>query len=493
MEFSFGDNPNPPKKVGGVGATIFLILFSLPFAGFGIFALVGGVKKLSAGDTKNGFGLCAFGFVFALIGFGLMFAAIWGGKKVRQAEALKQRYTDQLWLVRPDWAAGKIKSTADAQRWVYLVIGLAFGGLGTMFTCAMLPKELANHNYPALLILLFPTIGAAFLIGFVRARLAHQRYGDCYFELAQIPAPLGGTLDGMIQTGTRLQLEHGLHLRLTCLRRYTTNSGKDSHTEEQILWQDEKVYRPQASLPETEPGHTGIPVFFKIPADQPEATPDPGDGIHWRLEAKAKMSGPGFSAVFEIPVFRVAGAVASANDDAVTDPTAALQESVEELRRDENSRITVTDGPEGREFYFPAARNLGMAVFLTIFFIIWTGVIWLMTVKKAPLLFPIVFSLFDIFILFGLINAWFKSSRVTINRDGLRAVTQVAMLRFIRTDDAADVERFTTKVGMTSNNKAYHDLQLITRAGKKVTLASSLASKPEADWLVLEMTKALGR
>lgn len=64
MELSFSANPSPRKKSGGVGATIFLILFSLPFAGFGIFAFVQGVKKLSAGDARNGFALCGFGSVF---------------------------------------------------------------------------------------------------------------------------------------------------------------------------------------------------------------------------------------------------------------------------------------------------------------------------------------------------------------------------------------------------------------------------------------------
>jgi hypothetical protein len=89
--------------------------------------------------------------------------------------------------------------------------------------------------------------------------------------------------------------------------------------------------------------------------------------VIWRLTAKAKMSGPDFAAQFEVPVFQVAGVAAAAAMDA-PDPTAPLQMPVEELRRDEHSKIQVTDGPDGREFYFPAARNPGAAIFTTIFF-----------------------------------------------------------------------------------------------------------------------------
>ncbi len=75
----------------------------------------------------------------------------------------------------------------------------------------------------------------------------------------------------------------------------------------------------------------------------------------------------------------------------------------------------------------------------------------------------------------------------------MRAVNRWLLFTRARNFDAADVERIETKVGMTSGNQAYQDLQVVTRAGKKFTVAGSLASKPEADWLIQEMTKALGR
>ncbi len=71
----------------------------------------------------------------------------------------------------------------------------------------------------------------------------------------------------------------------------------------------------------------------------------------WRLEAKSKMHASDFHVAFEVPVFKVAGAPVSESDE--PDPTIALQAPIEEIRRDEHSRIKVSDGPNGREFYFP--------------------------------------------------------------------------------------------------------------------------------------------
>ena len=464
--------------------------------------------------------LLAFGGFFLVLILAAVISVVQGVRKLSNtASAVPPPREDSPWLKRPDWAAGKIKSTADAQVKMFAIMAVAFCGMGGLFTFAMLPKELAKGNNAALLVLIFPAIGIGFVIAIVRAVRAHRRFGDCFFELAQVPVPLGGTLDGMIQIGARLRLEHGLHLKLSCIRRVVTGSGKNQSTQETVLWQDEKVFVPEASLPEPEPNHSGIPIFFKLPADQPECYAHGCESVSWRLEAKARMSGPDFSALFEVPVFQVAGAAIAEQVDE-PDPTAALQMPVEELRRYEHSQIQVADGPGGREFYFPAARNMGMAVGLTVFFIIWSGFLWFMTVKGAPIMFPIIFGLVDVLILFGLLNAWFKSSRVTVDSTGVTAVNRWLLFSRTRRFAADDIVRFDTKVGMTSGTQTFQDIKLVTAAsatnyaasrekfqqtGERpplqfavsspggVTLAGGLASKPEANWLVQEMTRALGR
>jgi hypothetical protein len=290
------------------------------------------------------------------------------------------------------------------------------------------------------------------------------------------------------------------------------------NVQENILWQDEKVFKPEASLPEPEPGRSGIPVFFKIPADQPPCSAAGAEPILWRLEASAKMSGPDFAVTFDVPVFRVAGAaLATAEPE---DPTIALQMPAEEIRRDEHSKIRVTDGPDGRDFYFPAARNVKSALGLTVFFLLWSGIVWFLFDKRAPWLFRITFSLVDGALACGCFNVWFHSSRITINATRVRLTHRRLIFSRTREFDSREIERFATKMGMTSGNQVLQDIKLVRRAGRDgfaarkalyqqtgqpppvkfrmndsagITVASSIASQPEAEWLVQEMTKALGR
>jgi hypothetical protein len=319
----------------------------------------------------------------------------------------------------------------------------------------------------------------------------------------------------MIQTGARLKLEHGLHLKFSCIRRTVSGSGKSQSVIENVLWQDEKIFKAEASLPDADSGHSGIPVFFKLPGDQPECYARGGESVFWRLEANSKMRGPDFSVAFDVPVFKVAGAVVADANEA--DPTAALQEPIDEIRRDENSRIKISDGPNGREFYFPAARNIGVAMFVTLFMLVFNGAAVFMYRAHAPILFPIVFGLIGILLIFGTFTAWFKSSRVTIDPNGVTAVNRWLIFSRTRKFDAGDIARFELQTGMTSGTQTFQDIKLITsdyaddfatrkaryqQTGERPplkfkvgnpTIANGIASKPEADWLIAEMTKALGR
>lgn len=220
----------------------------------------------------------------------------------------------------------------------------------------------------------------------------------------------------------------------------------------------------------------------------------------------------------DIPATCDAGAVIA--DDDESNATATLQAPIEEFRRDEHSKIKVTDGPDGREFYFPAARNLGTAVVLTVVFAGWSGLFWVLLHSKAPLIFPFFWGITDVLIGFGCFNVWFKSARVTINSTSVRIVNHRLFFSRTRRFDAGDVARFATKAGMQSGSQLFLDIKLIKPAGDDsfeadkakynqtgqlprvrfqmsdsggVTVASGIASAAEANWLMQEMNKALGR
>jgi hypothetical protein len=297
MGLIFKDSDNKP--VDPAVARKRAILFSLPFAAMGLFALIlllhdgllGGI------DRKKLFQL--LGVIAASVGFvALIFGIV--GKKTSLAAQLSDQIAGKPWLKSADWAAGKIKSEGIPHAKSYLTMGVALCVIGGIIAALVLPKALRNGNYSALVAAVFPTIGIAFLISVIKKIRAHNRFGDCIFVMAQIPAPIGGALEGAIQTSLPLKFENELRLQLSCIRKTTSGTGQNKRTEEKILWRDEKNFK--ANSPGLEAGK--IPVQFDLPPGQPQCSERGSEAICWRLEMKIPAAN--FHATFDVPVFKIA-------------------------------------------------------------------------------------------------------------------------------------------------------------------------------------------
>ncbi len=496
FQIDSGESDSSGKSGGNQSPTV-LILFSVPFLLFGIIALAAAIRNPKMENVSVGYSV---GGIFTCVGLGIIIAGFRLRKKARQTSSLQAQHPDQPWLWRADWAEGKIKSSALAQPILMLIMGLAFCGLGGVSTYFALPEVWQKHNYAALVVLFFPLAGLGMLAIFFVAWRSQKRFGNCYFELAQIPIPLGSVLEGMIQTGNPLKLEHELNLKISCVRQVTTGSGKSRSTNEYILWQDEKIYSSHANLPESESGHTGIPVHFKLADGQPQCFTRENVSVFWRLEAKSKMRGPDFRAVFDLPVFKVAGAAVAETDETDandSDPTVLLQAPIEEIRRDENSKIKISDGPNGREFYFPASRNWQMALWATLGMLFSDAIMAALILRQDSIHVPVpvfwkIFVGFFVFITtWSALGLWFGTIRITVDSTGLRVTSRWLFLSRTRNFPASDVERFETIMGMSGGT--LQNIQLISRAGKTISIANGIASSAEANWLVSEMNKALGR
>jgi hypothetical protein len=482
----FKDEPSSPTdyKTARKRAT----LLSIPFALMGLFALVlllhdgllGGLNRQKA-----------FGLLSAVIASGGFVALIFGinakkmALKTAGSKTSAPETSEKPWLERKDWAAGRITSGVRKSvilLWIFVLFWLA---VSTVITVLVVPPEWHNGNRVALVALIFPVIGLAVLVFAANTTLAWRRFGKSSFEMAAMPGALGGTLKGMIQVNARLRPEHGLHLRLSCLRRTTAGTGKSRSTTEKILWQDEKWLRPD--LPQTDLNATGIPVYFQLPADQLESTTATGDGIHWKLEASAKVRGPNYHATFEVPVFKVPETPAPADD-----PTAPYQMSLDEIRQLIHSHIQVNDLADGgKEFIFPAGRNPGFATGATAFVLIWTAVIGFLIWKHAPLLLPLVFGAIDLLMAAFALDLWFRRGRVVATPAQVQIETAWLGFKKQRTLKVSEVANIATDVGATAGHTAYYDLKIRTRGGRELTAAKSLGSKPEADWLVRQMAAAV--
>ena len=275
-------------------------VFSLPFAAVGIIALILLLHDglLGGLDRQKLFRLLSV--IAASIGFVALIFGIAGKKSSLAAELkLSGQTSEKPWLKRADWAAGKIKSAGIPHAKSYLTMGIALCAIGGLIAALVVPRALRDGNHSAFVAVVFPIVGIVFLISAIKKILAHRRFGDCIFEMAQTPAPIGGELAGAIQTGEPLKFENELRLELFCIRKTTSGAGQNRRTDEKILWQDGKKFKPDS--PKLEAGK--IPVQFDLPPGQPQCAERGNEAVCWRLEMK--IPSVNFHATFDVPVFKI--------------------------------------------------------------------------------------------------------------------------------------------------------------------------------------------
>jgi hypothetical protein len=369
------------KKTG----LVFIVLFMLPFCGVGLFCLGLAFREVFSLQPEMGtvLFLGLFGLVFGGVGVWMILRAVKGYKSSQQVDERKTQHPDKPWLWREEWASGRIQDSNRSSLsyvWFFAILWNLISAPLSM----VLPREiLQDRNYPALVGLLFPLAGAGLLIWAIRATLRWKKFGTSLLELETLPGVIGGHLEGILQTPTPLFAEEGFSLKLTCIDRRVTGSGKNRSVNEKILWRERQVI-PKERI---EAGIQGssIPLTFQIPYDARETDrKDMDNAILWYVDAEASVPGVDYGAQFEVPLFRTSQSdpdFAPARETEVPEPTAE-----EPTHTDSHGGITVRPGQRGgTEIYFPPARNVSVAVALTFFTSIWSAVIWFMMTQGAPI------------------------------------------------------------------------------------------------------------
>ncbi len=238
-------------------------------------------------------------------------------------------------------------------------------------------------------------------------------------------------------------------------------------------------------------GGGGVPVAFVIPSDAVSSDPrQSADRVLWRLDVSADVPGVDYAAAFEVPVFRT---------EASEQPHSIAERSVEaafavaaDYRQPGESRIRVSTTRRGTEIDFPRARNPAMAGGLTAFLAIWMGAVAGTIVMGAPLIFPIVFGAFGVFLVVAVLDAWLSVTRVTAGDDGVVVASGWLTPGRERTLRPGEVAEVTTRIGAQAGRTTYYDIQLVTTAGKRVPAGGAVRDKREAEWLAARLRTALG-
>jgi hypothetical protein len=469
-------------------AALVLCVFALPFAFGGLFAISQAIRMAHTdpGNTPFWFPLL-FGLVFSGVGFGLIFAVLYGGKCAQRQQRLQVEHPAEPWLWRADWAEGRANSktrTSMLAGWVFAI----FWNLISM-PVAFLVLTAARPKGPIAYVgLIFPIVGVFLLIYAIQRTIAFFEFGNTYFEMSSVPGVVGRDLKGQIQARFPHSPDHGIHLLLSCVHRVITGSGNSQSTSETIVWRDEAELASGQLCPG--PAGTTIPVAFRIPLDaQPTEKRSPRDEFVWVLEALADVPGVDYHDIFEVPVFRTQQT--PAQPEAEKFATAAM---VQPVARPSVATIEVRQNAEGTEFYFPAARNKSFAMSTTVFALIFSSVSYFL-IHHAPFIFPLVFGFFSFLLLWITVQLWLGTTRVVIGSGGLTVQSGLLGVGRVRQIPLAEIEsisdRITSQQGGATGTP-YYDIELSLRDGKKVTLGRTVRDKHETEWLLEEMRRLAG-
>jgi hypothetical protein len=455
----------------GVGC---VILFALPFAAGGVFALVAFVRALQTGaDGRALFMLGTFALVFSLGGFGLMVAALYGRKNViRQAE-LQARHPGQPWLWKEEWANGRVTDSTRGgtiATWVFAIMWNAISS-PLLF---MLRGELEKNNYFILIALVFPLVGLILLVTAIMATLRALRFHRSTLVLDHVPVPLGGALRGHVEVPyTPLAEATSIVVRLTGIRR--TSSGKSSH--DSIQWQEEREI-PRGSVSRGANG-VSIPIAIDVP-DDVAPTDDSGPGrMFWRLSVDGEVPGIDYSSTFEVPVFRTAVPQMRAATPALPPPEP--REPVD---------FTMKQTVDGRELRFGRFRARGTAIGALFIALITTAVVIGLFRSDAPCFFPVIFGFCELLIIYFVLDLFFGMSTVTIARE--RVVIRETLFRTRETTLArTEIAAATAKINGQAGSRPMYEVEVRTQGGKKITAAKYLRHKREAEWVAAQIRGAV--
>jgi hypothetical protein len=469
------------------------ILFLLPFCAVGVFMGIRTILELLKGSTdwEQIILSTVFALLFGGVGFGLMVVAFKAKKDHEREEELKKRHPDEPWLWRKDWAEGKIRSSSRKE----MAMAWALTAFVLFISVPLVPAvidEAGKGGKAALVGLVFPLIGLGLLTWAIRATIRWKRFGTSVVQMASVPGVIGGPVAGTIQTGLRSLPEKGFKVTLRSIRSVTRGSGKNRSTHEKILWQEEQ----RLGREELFPGFLGTAARFSfiVPMDCEQTDEsDSDDRKYWTLQVQAALPGVDYDATFELPVFVTEHSSATV----VTAPERVKEVSAAELRElRRSSKVRVRRSPAGgKEIVFPAARNPGLAASLTVFLLIWVGAIWLMHRYEAPLIFPVVFGLFGLLILYGVLSLWLEISRLVV--EGGEACVKGGILgsgptQRLEVEAIKSVESKITMQHGSGSGTPYYEIRLIPRSGRPVVVGRYIKNKRELDWLLGEIREAVG-
>ena len=481
------------------GAAAFLIFFGLMFFVPGLLALFTFLNKRPAAGATGTIAAVGIALFISAIGAAFVIAAFAGYRKLKEQAALEESNPPSPWLWRADWAIRKAESQNKRSAVTLWVICIFCNLVMVPIVVNVLPQLADKRDPRALLVLGFCSIGVILFISALRASLRHRRFGDTYFEFYSLPFSPGGTLSGRIHLKLDSSVEHGIDLRLSCVRKTVTGSGNNRSTVETVLWQSDQ-HISSGALGMDPSGRT-IPIEIAIPSDGYVTDKDnSSDQVLWLLHAQADLPGINYSDDFEVPVFRTAASAQLATADSASGGFGFAGSSSGDaesapIPAPSNPKVIISSQAGGTEFYFPAFRTPSRAIFLLIFTAVWSGVVYFLYRSSAPVIFPVFFGLMDFILILATFHVFLGTARIRVGNGEIVASKKILGIGNPRRFSISQVESILPVTsGQTGGAQAnaQYAIRLLTKDGRRFTLADEISSRQEARWIVSQIETLAG-
>lgn len=417
--------------------------------------------------------------LFGGVGFGLLCGLPIARRRMAEREHRELLYANEPWNWEPKWQDGFVKASAREALGSPLLFAVFWNMISWPVVLLGANEIFDPDNRLALVALLFPAVGIGLAVWALRAWVRSRKFGDSELHLEPFPVPVGGRLAGRVHATLRIEPGAKTLATLSCMER----SGR-KNSDTRLLWQD------QMEISSANVSFDGIrsliPVSFALPADARETVEH---DLTWKLAVQAEAPGVDYAADFEVPVFGQAmpERLMSPNDEAHD----SVASSVAEADLAGNGISVAMEPAGGRRYIFGRARHKLVAVFLTAFWVVWSGISVLLWNSEAPKLFGYAFAFFSFLILLGVLDLWLTKRALTAGPEGLKLRTGFLALGRTVHLEPHSIKEIKPHSGMRSGNKLFYRVLATTDSGKKYTLADKLESLSLAKRLVESVRRDL--
>jgi hypothetical protein len=436
------------------------------------------------------------GIRWGLLGFLTIFPVVFGGfglgmlLLVRHARRREERLAQlatadpgKPWLADPSGTAQIIPGETGALLWAPLLTALIWNAAA--WPIAVVASHQATLPLAArLAIWTAPALGLVMAGWAVYAVARRLHHGVGELRLSRVPVALGDWTDATVVCSCDGSDDELILPELSCIRRVTTGSGKNTSTKEVREW-SAMLAVARRDLARADDGRCAIPLRLPAPADCPPTSPD--GTVFWRLDLR--ISRPGIDALhrFTLPVLPVGDS--SGTLDRAT-ATAALPVA-DLLTRLASGGLAVAQTASGFVVSLPAPRNPGLSLGGSIAAGLFAWGVVIAWVADVTLFLCLPLSLIAIASLRGALRSWLWRGSIAIDRATLTLDNGWWRSQHHEQPLSA-CDRIDLSTTLSSGDTAYYNAQLVLRSGQRIEIGRGLV-EPAASTLRDLLSEAIKR